>query len=64
MVGKTKKGYRTACIRLTPTTTKSGPPAGPHTKPIDKRSIRLRKSVKLKPMLPIFLINQLAGTFS
>ena len=60
---KTKKGYITACIRLTSTTTKIGQPVGPNTILIGKKSIRLRKSVKLDPMLPTLLRNQLAGTF-
>ena len=63
MAGKTKKGYIKACIYLTPTTTKSEHPAGPNTMLIGKRSIRIIKILKLKPILLIFLINQLAGTF-
>ena len=61
--GKTKKWYKTACICLTPTTTNSGLSAGPNTMLIGKRSSSLRKSVNLKPVLPILLRNHLSETF-
>ena len=61
--GKMTKGCRAACICPTPKTTKVGQPAGPNIIIIGRRSSRIRKSVNIKPMLPILPINQLEGTF-
>ena len=60
---RNKKGVQNGMYMPQPTTTKSGLPAGTNTIRSVKRSSRLRKSVNMKPILPILLINQLNGTF-